>query len=371
MIVIGTGLIGTSVALAARRAGVTVFLSDRDPVAVRVAEALGAGLAQSPQRPVDLAVLAVPPAHVGPVIRQAQSSGLALSYTDVASVKGELERIVLRSAPKPSAYVGGHPMAGRELSGPLAASAELFAGRSWVLTPSPVTDEVTTERAKALALLCGGIPVLLSSREHDETVALTSHLPHLMASLLAARFCDAPAGAGQLAGQGLRDVTRIAAGDPALWADIVRANALAVAVALRGMHTDLSRLLAAVEDLAEPGPSDRAAAERLVTDVLRRGVRGVTHLRRSGSGAAVPDLSAVLRVVLRRHPGDLARLLSSAATFEISAEQVAAEIDTDGAVVVRFPVPVQEAELAEIGLRIAGWEISRDVSPARNHRRNP
>src|SRR3712207_558199 len=88
---IGTGLIGTSVALAARRAGVTVFLSDLNPAAARVAEALGAGVAQEPRQPVDLAVLAVPPAAIGPVLREAQAGGLASSYTDVAGVKGEPE----------------------------------------------------------------------------------------------------------------------------------------------------------------------------------------------------------------------------------------------------------------------------------------
>jgi prephenate dehydrogenase len=277
IIVIGTGLIGTSVALAARRAGVTVFLSDRDPAAAGVAEALGAGVAQRPRQPVDLAVLAVPPRAVGPVLCAAQADGLASSYTDVCSVKGEPERIALRLAPDPAAYVGGHPMAGRERSGPLAATADLFAGRAWVLTPSARTDQATTERAKSLAVLCGGVPVLLSSRLHDDVVALTSHVPHLVASLMAARLCDGPDEAARLAGQGLRDVTRIAAGDPALWADIVRANAAGVAGVLRGLHADLSRLVEAVEALTRPDPADRAYGERVVVDLLERGTAGVAR----------------------------------------------------------------------------------------------
>lgn len=129
MAVVGTGLIGTSVALAARLRGVTVFLSDRDPLAARTAAALGAGLAEEPVGPVDLAVLAVPPSMVGGVLARAQRRFLARSYTDVASVKSLPVRMVLSQAPDPARFVGGHPMAGRERSGPLAARADLFHGR--------------------------------------------------------------------------------------------------------------------------------------------------------------------------------------------------------------------------------------------------
>ncbi|MFD0817251.1 prephenate dehydrogenase/arogenate dehydrogenase family protein, partial [Micromonospora zhanjiangensis] len=205
---IGTGLVGTSVALAARRAGVTVFLADRDATAVRVAESLGAGLTGTPGRPVDLALIAVPPAQVGTVLRDAQRRRSAHSYTDVAGVKGGPERDVLRLAPDPAAYVGGHPMAGRERSGPLAATADLFSGRTWVLTPSERTGAEALRNAGTLAELCGAVPVRLDSREHDALVAVTSHVPHLMASLTAARLRDAPTGTETLVGQGVRDVTR-------------------------------------------------------------------------------------------------------------------------------------------------------------------
>src|SRR6266511_4023690 len=140
MAVIGTGLIGTSVAIAARRRGVSVFLSDGNRSAVRTAVALGAGVAQRPAEPVDLAVLAVPPNQVGTLLVELQGSGLARCYTDVASVKAEPERMALTCAPNPSCYIGGHPLAGRERSGPLAARADLFRGRPWALTPSRLTS---------------------------------------------------------------------------------------------------------------------------------------------------------------------------------------------------------------------------------------
>ena len=250
--VVGTGLIGTSVALAASRHGVIVYLSDRDESAARTAAALGAGIVRAPAEPVDLAVLAVPPSHVGPVFAEQRSRGLALSYTDVASVKSGPEHAVFGTGDDPSCFVGGHPLAGRERSGPLAARADLFTERPWVLTPSEVTDRATFDRAVALVDLCGAVPLVMCSRAHDEAVALTSHVPHLVATLMAARLLDGPAETVSLAGQGLRDVTRIAGGDSALWSDIVMGNAQAVARVLKALREDLSGLLRALENLAEP-----------------------------------------------------------------------------------------------------------------------
>jgi prephenate dehydrogenase len=190
-----------------------------------VAEALGAGVAGTPPGPVDLALIAVPPAQVGPVLRDVQRHRSAHSYTDVAGVKGEPERDVLRLASDPAAYVGGHPMAGRERSGPMAATADLFTGKTWVLTPSARTGAAALASATALAEICGAVPVQLAGGAHDALVALTSHVPHLMAALTAARLREGPAGTETLTGQGVRDVTRVAAGDPTLWTDVVRSNA--------------------------------------------------------------------------------------------------------------------------------------------------
>lgn len=274
MAVVGTGLIGTSVALAARRLGVTVYLSDIDESAAHTAAALGAGTARTPADPVELAVLAVPPSRVGRVFAEWRSQDLALSYTDVASVKSGPEREVRAAGAGASCYVGGHPMAGRERSGPLAARADLFRGRPWVLTPSGETDPGTIDRAVALVDLCGAVPVMMPSAAHDRAVALTSHVPHLVATLMAARLLDGPAGAARLTGQGLRDVTRIAGGDSRLWSDILDGNAPAVLRILRDLHADLAGLLRALEDLTAPYDRDRARGMDALVDLLDRGIAG-------------------------------------------------------------------------------------------------
>ncbi|GDY68270.1 prephenate dehydrogenase [Streptomyces avermitilis] len=280
--VVGTGLIGTSVALAASRRGVTVHLLDRDESAARTAAALGAGLPGPPPHPVDLAVIAVPPSAAAPVLAEAQARRLALSYTDVASVKAPAQREILAGVPDPRRYIGGHPLAGRERSGPLAARADLFRGRAWVLTPTRLTSKTAFDRALDLIALCGAEPRVMRARTHDDAVALTSHAPHLVASLMAARLSEGPPEAAHLAGQGLRDVTRIARGDSCLWSDIVESNAAAVADILTQIQEDLGAVLAALKDLAEPdlirGPEATAKSRNILVDLLERGITGVEEL---------------------------------------------------------------------------------------------
>ncbi|MBI0381999.1 prephenate dehydrogenase [Streptomyces albiflaviniger] len=366
MAVIGTGLIGTSVALAATGQGVSVYLSDRNRAAARTAAALGAGRAEDPPEPVDLAVLAVPPSRIAEVLIAAQARGLARAYTDVASVKAGPERAVLARAPEPSRYVGGHPLAGRERSGPLAARAELFRGRPWALTPHRLTSRAALDRGLELAELCGAAPVVMRGREHDEVVALTSHVPHLLASVMAARLRDGPAGVPLLAGQGLRDVTRIAAGDPRLWSDILRSNAAAMAGVVKELRTDLARVAAALDVLAEEDvPAEEAAfAEdggaghdrgvRTLEDLLSRGVAGLAGLPRPGAGP--PAAEAGLRILVPDRPGELARLLGAVAALGIAVDDVAVEAAEESGLRVRVPVPTADAERIGAKLGADGWE---------------
>jgi prephenate dehydrogenase len=269
--VIGTGLIGTSVALAARSQGVRVHLADRDPAAVREAVGLGAGVGRRPSVPADLAVLAVPPSEVASVLAEEQDRGLARSYTDVASIKRGPERQVLTGAMDARSFVGGHPLAGRERSGPGAARSTLFQGRPWVLTPSQATGTGALRRARRLAALCGAVPVVMTSAAHDQAMALVSHAPHAVATLLAARLRHCSPQTASLAGSGLRDVVRIAGGGPRLWSDILGGNADEVTRVLIGLQQDLALLIAALERLAEAGPSGDQSGRKILEDLLEEG----------------------------------------------------------------------------------------------------
>ncbi|MFE4670252.1 prephenate dehydrogenase [Streptomyces sp. NPDC056716] len=362
--VVGTGLIGTSVALAAARRGLAVHLLDADASAVRTAALLGAGTARPPDEPVDLAVLAVPPGKVADVLAEQQARGLAHSYTDVASVKAGPERDVLARAPRPAHFVGGHPLAGRERSGPLAARPDLFQDRVWVLTPSRLTSKRAFDRALDLIALCGGVPTVMQSGAHDETVALTSHAPHLMASLVAARLGGRSPVTALLVGQGFRDATRIARGESRLWTDIIETNAAEVARVLAAVHLDLTELLAAVRDLSARAPRDRARSRRDLTALLERGTAALAALPAPARGRPAAD-TAHVDVTIAERPGELARLLDTAAAHGASPDTVAAPLTPhgpDGPLVIRFEVTPAEAHTLSRKLAAAGWDVAPNDS---------
>ncbi|WP_406435402.1 prephenate dehydrogenase [Streptomyces sp. NBC_00631] len=289
--VVGTGLIGTSIALALRGRGVTTYLIDKDPEAARTAADLGAGIAGRPREPVELAVIAVPPQHVAGALKEHQVKRLADDFTDAASVKESPQREAAQAGCDLTRFVGGHPMGGRELSGPLAARDDLFQGRPWVLTPSPQTRERTVERAGELAELCGARPVVMAHAEHDRAVALTSHAPHLVSSLLAARLLHGDQSQLGLAGQGLQDVTRLAGGDVELWTDILGSNAAAVAEILAEFADDVHVVVDALRGLgAVREPEQRRAHTDRLSAALSRGVQGRARIPARGTG--VRGLSA-------------------------------------------------------------------------------
>lgn len=319
VLVVGTGLIGTSLALALRRHDVRVLLADRDQGAVRLARELGAGEDWRPGERADLAVIAVPPGHVATELRRLQQDGAARFYTDVASVKAEPIEQAARLGCDLATYVASHPLAGRERSGPGAARADLFLGRPWAFCPTP--EAVPQARAAVLRLieLCGANAVEVGADEHDRAVAVVSHAPHVAASAVAARLADASDVALGLAGQGVRDVTRIAGGDPGLWLGILSGNAAPVAEVLEAVSRDLSEAAAALRSLAE---GDGTAAGEL-TQLLKRGVTG--HGRIPGKHGGPASAYAVVQVIIGDRPGQLARLFQVCDEVGVNVEDVRLE----------------------------------------------
>jgi prephenate dehydrogenase len=358
VVVIGAGLIGTSIALALREHGTRVWLSDQDPAAAQLAEDIGAGVVLPPDGlpdgPADIAVLAVPPGAVAAELAGAQAAGLARWYTDVASVK-ELPLARARELGCDLAsYVPGHPLSGRERSGPAAARADLFLGRAWVLCPGPQTAPDALAAVTGLVSACGGQLVSLAVGEHDRWVALVSHVPQLVATAMAARLMDAPEGALALAGQGLRDVTRIAAGDPGLWTQILAANAAPAAEVLALVARDLQ---AAATALAAVADRDEDELKR-VTDLLERGGSGVARIPGKRGGPA-PDY-AVVQVVIPDRPGELARLFDAADEAGINIEDVGIEHSAGlPAGVAELSVRPAAVDRLTSALAARGWPVRR------------
>lgn len=320
VLVIGTGLIGTSVALAARSRGHEVWLDDRDDDHVAQAEELGAGRRWSPAQasvlgPDDLVVVAVPPSVAAPVVAEALSAHPRATVTDVASVKNPVIEYLTAHDADLSRFVGGHPMAGREMSGPSAASAELFHGRIWLLTPTERTDPARLDIVARLAASTGAAVRTMPAEVHDRAVALISHTPQVVASLMAARLAEADADAVGVAGQGLRDVVRIAGSDAALWADILCTNADEVRPVLTALQSDLDRMLAALDE-----GSDRAE----VSGLIAAGNRGLARLPAKHGGAAATPY-AELAVEVPDAPGELGRMFLAAGDAGINLEDVRIE----------------------------------------------
>lgn len=356
VLVVGTGLLGTSAALALRRAGVDVRLRDADPNAVGEALGLGAGrLEEADDPPASLAVVAVPPEATGVVVAALLDEGVAEYVTDVASVKALPATEVGERAADPSRYVGSHPMAGREVSGPSGAVADLFEGRPWVLCPDERTSSEAVERARTLAGLVGAVPITMPAPDHDAAVALVSHAPHLMAVLMAARLKDAPERDVRLAGPGVTDVTRVAGGDPALWTEILIANAPAVRTVLDAVLDDLEGVLATLD------ATDSDDARAALTELLSAGVAGRARL--PGKRGAPPSQFATVTVVIADRPGELARLFAAVEAAGANVEDVRIE-HRPGAPVGAIDIDVRpgiDAPLAA-ALRDGGWNL-RDAAP--------
>jgi prephenate dehydrogenase len=278
-LVVGTGLIGTSVALALRAKGLTVHLRDADPGVAQVAASLGAGVAEEPAGMVDLAIVAVPPAATGAVLAQVQAGNTARHYTDVASVKLIPQQDVVALVGDSPCYVGGHPMSGGERSGPRAARADLFEGCTWVLTPTSHTGLDTLNAGLELVTLCRAVPVVMDAGVHDRAIARISHAPHVLASVLAAHLQDVDERSVRLAGPGIKGLIRIAGADPRLWLDILSANSADVADVLELLVTDLD---ATVEGLRAMGAADeekRRGGIQVVERLLLKGVSGYARVQ--------------------------------------------------------------------------------------------
>ncbi|KUM83501.1 prephenate dehydrogenase [Streptomyces pseudovenezuelae] len=355
-LVIGTGLIGTSAALALAGRGVTVHLADHDPEQARTAAALGAGTDEAPEGPVDLAIVAAPPAHVAAVLADAMGRGVARGYIDVASVKGGPRRELEGLGLDLSSYIGTHPMSGREKSGPLAASGDLFEGRPWVLTPTRDTDTEVLNLALELVSHCRAVPVVMDADAHDRAVALVSHMPHLVSSMVAARLEHAEEAAVRLCGQGIRDVTRIAASEPGMWIDILSANPGPVADLLTDVAGDLEETVRALRALQSADEAKRVEGTSGIEDMLRRGNAG--QVRVPGKHGSAPRVYEVVAVLIDDQPGQLARIFADAGRAGVNIEDVRIEHATgQQAGLVQLMVEPSAAPVLAASLRERGWAI--------------
>lgn len=345
VLIVGTGLIGTSVGMALTAAGHTVWLDDRSQANRDDAVALGAGAITPPNAQPDVVIVAVPPASVHEVVETFSKLYVQSTFTDVASVKHQPVHDIENFPEVSSRFVGGHPMAGRETSGPGGARADLFKDRLWILTPTNNTEAARINAVRELVEACGAVVTMMDADAHDRAVALTSHTPQVLASVMAGLIASADLDDIQLAGQGLRDLTRIAGSNPELWDDILKSNADEIDAVL----ADFAQRLSAVRDALQRGVSLR--------EMLHAGNAGRSRIPARHGGTVREDL-VIVSVNIDDRPGALARLFAAAADANISIDDVRIDhVLGREAAIVDLSVQPQSADALRTVLSNGGWQV--------------
>jgi len=352
--IVGTGLLGTSIGLGLSARGVDVVLADASPTTLRLAADMGAGriadASPAPDRP-SLVVVCVPPDVTARVVAAELAAHPDALVTDVASVKAAPLADLAAMGADLSRYLGSHPLAGRERGGPVSATGDLFLGRPWVIAGHGGITYAAGAPVEQLILDLGAVPIEMTAEEHDASVALVSHVPQVVASLLASRLADGSATALGLSGQGLRDTTRIASSDAALWVQILGANASRVVPILRAMRADLDDVIGALDDV------DAQGARLRVAERIHAGNAGVARI----PGKHGQDRRfAALTVMIDDRPGQLAALIADVGAADVSIEDLRLE-HSQGAQVGLVEIAVLPeardrlvARLEERNWRIAG-----------------
>jgi len=325
--IVGTGLIGASLGVDLSDRGFRVSLHDTSPTAAALARDVGAGaLAAEVAEPPWLVVVAAPPDVTARVVAAELKEWDGAFVTDVASVKGVILTALQDAGSDVSRYAGSHPMAGRERSGAVAAQADLFDGRAWVIAPGPDASPAAVAAVRTVAEAVGAAVTVMAPAEHDAAVAAVSHVPQLAASLVAARLRDLQEEAVALCGQGIRDVTRIAASDPAMWTQVLAANAPAVRSVLTSVRRDLDAVIAALDELRAEGADGSAGAVGARAVLARTMAQGnAGQARIPGKHGAARTAYATVVVVVPDQPGALGRLLHDVGAAGVNLEDLQLE----------------------------------------------
>ena len=339
--IVGAGLIGTSIGLALKAAGASVAFVDTDPNAQLLANDLvKAGKSENP----DLIIIATPPSAFKSAIERESTLNPEAILMDIGSVKTKpivevstIEGLTYR-------FCGTHPMAGREVSGAVSARADLFLDRAWIITPTAETSAEAKAMVLEVIAACGAQAVEMNAQDHDQRVAMISHLPQTVSSLLAAQLSNSNSEALALAGGGLRDTVRIAGSDPKLWGEILAANEDALLPLLISLQSDLSELISAAS-----GP---AKWESLVA-AGRAGKSAIP-----GKHGGKSREYSYLPIVIDDRPGQLGSLFNACAKADVNIEDLALEHSPGQltAVITLAIAPEDIGRLSEF-LTKDGWNV--------------
>ena len=339
--IVGSGLIGTSIGLALVQQGVSVQMVDSVPGSQALANDLVGGVEViDPQ----LVIFALPTSRLSLVIQHEISINPHSTFMDVGSVKTEVELYVKGFSGLSKRFVPTHPMAGREIGGAGSARADLFQGRSWILTPSEEIEQAAKDLVLELITMLGATPIELNAHAHDQAVAKISHLPQIAASLVAKQLIGTPAEWMELAGQGLRDTTRIAGSDEGLWKEIIFSNREELRGLLINLQSDVEAMIKALED------------PTAIAELIAAGRRGKAAI--PGKHGGVAREYSYLPIVIDDKPGQLGAIFNECAAMEVNVEDLNIEHSPGQlSALITLALSQPDAEKLSAHLSSIGWNV--------------
>ena len=342
--IIGSGLIGTSIALGLKQRGYSLSVEDEDPQSEAIAQSLIGqhGEAHDPE----LIIIATPISTIAPLVLEFSRKYPQATVIDIGGLKSEVLAEVEEFPEISAKFCSTHPMAGREISGALAARGDLFEGRIWIYTPSVNSTERAVESALEVIHALGAQPVLLGPMEHDQAIAGISHLPQIVSSLLSVSLTSLPDRDINLAGQGLKDVSRLAASNPELWANLLHSNRTAVGEFL----TEFAKNL---DDLSTSLFNDDLRKTKEILEIGRE-----NHARIPGKHGGKKRDYWYLPIIIEDKPGQLARIFDACAAVEANVEDLSIE-HTPGqeSGLVTLALSQKDAQKVFTQLQSEGWKV--------------
>jgi prephenate dehydrogenase len=339
--IVGSGLIGTSIGLGLVQRGIAVEMVDSDPLAQALAKDLTGGVVVADP---ELIVLALPTSGLSHVIQREIELNPKSTVMDVGSVKCEVVLQVKTFPGLSTRFLPTHPMAGREIGGAGSARADLFQGRSWILTPDAECAPESKNRVLELISLLGATPIELSAEDHDAAVAKISHLPQIAASLVAKQLTGTPAAWMELAGQGLRDTTRIAGSDEKLWKEIIHSNRAEISELLISLQNDLTQMINSLDDPAK------------IADLIAAGRNGKALIPGKHGGKAREY--SYLPIVIDDKPGQLGAIFNECAAMQVNVEDLNIEHSPGQlSALITLSLSADDAEKLSAHLTSIGWNV--------------
>ena len=341
--VIGAGLIGTSIALALKQAGCTLQMVDIDPVAQKLANKLVDGRELDV---VDVNIISADLANNKSLILKALKENKESIVIDIASVKSNLLQEISKLSENRQNFVSSHPMAGREVGGGHSARADLFKGRAWIGIESDETSQKARESLEYIVKSCGATLYWFSDKEHDEIVARISHLPQVISSSLGNLINESSGSSLNLAGQGLRDVMRLAASDSHFWSQLLIENANSVSLNIKQMINKMQQL----DSLIESGNQDGISKFLIEANDGFKKIPGKHGLSQRNY--------ALLSVVINDEAGQLAKIFNECAKVQINIEDLSIE-HSPGQLTGLITLSVAEKDSQKLcdHLSACGWDV--------------